>query len=74
MDWASQDSRNSPPITSASERENRAVRQPPALAHFGESALAWAPTCCFSSDSGPISSGCLDSGEPRWTSQTVAKM
>ena len=50
------------------------MRQPPARAHAGESSVACRPTCCSLSDSVPSSPGFFDSAEPRWTSQTVAKM
>jgi hypothetical protein len=45
-----------PPITSPSEFDSRIRRRPWALAHAGESALAYRPTRCFSSDSRPTSS------------------
>src|SRR3954451_23882985 len=60
-------------MTVTSEREKSPVRHPP-RAHRGESASACSPTCCSSSDSTPSSPGSLDSVDPRWTSQTVARM
>ena len=50
------------------------MRQPPALAHLGESGLTCSPTSCCSSDWAPSSPGCLDSGEPFWMNQTVSRM
>ena len=61
-------------MSSPSERENTAVRQPPVRAHAGESSSACRPIFCSWSDSVPSSPGFFDSDEPRWTSQTVAKM
>jgi len=62
------------PITRSSEFEYTRVRQPPMRAQAGASASAWRPNFWSASDSVPASSGFLDSGEPRWMSQTVAKM
>src|SRR6476659_10471575 len=71
---APQEPRKNRPMTRPSELEYRAVRQPPARAHLGEFLLACAPSFCCWSSSPPLSSTGLDSGDPRWTSQTVRTM
>src|SRR3954469_10274857 len=72
--WAAHVDSQIAPMTSASELEYRAVRRPPTCAHRGESSSAWRPTFCSFSDSPPSLPGGLDSGEPRWTNQTVSRM
>src|SRR3954452_4364607 len=74
IDWVSQDSRKITPMTRPRELENSVVRSPPTRAHFGELASAYRPIFCCSSDSIPMSSREVDSGEPFCTSQTVRKM
>src|SRR3954454_13673354 len=61
-------------ITITSEFEYSAVRSPLVRAHRGESDRACSPTSWSSSDSGPASSSCFDSGEPFCTNQTVSRM
>jgi hypothetical protein len=61
-------------MTSPSELENTALRQPPARAQAGESAVAYSPTSWSSSLPRPAASSFSDSGEPRSTSQTVSTM
>ena len=61
-------------ITSRSELEYSARRNPRVRDHAGECSSAYSAIFCFSSDSRPVSSTGLDSGEPRCTSQTVRKM
>lgn len=73
IDGASHDSTKTRPITRPSEREYRVRRSPRALAQAGESSWACSPTIWSSSDSVPALPISLDSGEPRWTSQTVVK-
>ena len=47
IDWVSQEARKIAPITRPSELEKTASRQPPALAHRGESAVAYAADLLF---------------------------
>src|SRR5687767_9183109 len=73
-DWANHDPTKSSAITSRSEFSYTSVRRPPTFAQRGASPGAYPRTCCFWSDSRPASSSRLDSFEPFWTSQTVARM
>ena len=47
---------------------------PATLAQPGEFCWACGPTFCRWSDSPPALSSSFDSGEPRWSSQTVSRM
>jgi hypothetical protein len=64
----------SPAMTRPSERENTAWRTPPTPAQRGESWPATSPIRWSSSEPGPALCISFDSGEPRCSSQTVAKM
>jgi hypothetical protein len=68
------DARKMPPITRDNDHENSPVRNPPTLAHRGESAVANRPTFWSRSLSRPALLGFLDSGDPRCTSHTVPRM
>jgi hypothetical protein len=60
-------------ITTPRDREYSACPRPPTEAGRGESGRAYLPMRCSLSDSTPALCSSFDSGEPRWTSQTVAK-
>ena len=74
MNWAVQERMKNGPMTSPSELESSALRQPLARARAGESALACLPTSWSASLSRPALSSGLDSREPRWATQTVSTM
>src|SRR5215218_6412066 len=74
IDWPIHEASQMVVISSSSEFEKTNVRTPPTRAHSGESASAWRPIFCSSSSSVPSLPGSLDSGEPRWISQTVKRM
>ena len=62
------------PISRPSDRLYTSPRKPPSAAARGASPPACSPTCASWSFPGPSSPTFFESGDPRWTSQTVATM
>src|SRR5215218_8166953 len=73
-DCTNQETRKIAAISNDRDHENTVIRTPPTLAQAGDSWSAYRPSFCCSGLSSPASPTFLDSGDPRWTSHTVATM